>query len=65
MFQHTAAWRRLHNDPMRDQLEQYVSTHSRVEAAALLAIVERTQRDVSTHSRVEAAARPFSAPYSY
>ena len=55
-FQHTAARRRLRNDPYVQSDITRVSTHSRAEAAATHCFLQALFGGVSTHSRAEAAA---------
>ena len=56
MFQHTAARRRLQLGINIGVKQNYVSTHSRAEAAARYILGTAEPRKVSTHSRAEAAA---------
>ena len=57
LFQHTAARRRLPGEESPKLITEFVSTHSRAEAAAVERPADKQGNRVSTHSRAEAAAR--------
>ena len=59
LFQHTAARRRLRGQISPPIRTNGVSTHSRAEAAAIVATGAESYSFVSTHSRAEAAANKY------